>query len=75
MTVKELINLLTAMPQDLLVVTEGYEDGYDTVKKVSVIAVEENPTKEWWVGKYVDSKKDEATKVVLLYAGTKEEEK
>ena len=63
MTVKELINLLTTMPQDALVVTEGYEDGYDTVKKVSVIAVEENSTK------------DETSKVVLLYAGTKDEKK
>jgi len=75
MTVNELINLLTTMPQDALVVTEGYEDGYDTVKKVSVISVEENPIKEWWVGKYIDSKNDESTEVVLLYAGTKEKEK
>ena len=72
MTVKELINLLTTMPQDALIVTEGYEDGYDTVKKVSIIGVEENPLKEWWVGKYSDGK---AMDVVFLYSGTKEEKK
>ena len=75
MIVKELINLLTTMPQDALVVTEGYEDGYDTVKKVSVISVEENPLKDWWVGKYINSTGRQSKNVVLLYAGTKEENK
>ena len=56
MTVKELINILATMPQEVLVVTEGYEDGYDTVKSVSVINVEENPQKEWYVGKYIARK-------------------
>jgi len=73
MTVKELINTLTSMPQDALAVTEGYENGFDTVKKVSVISVEENPQKDWWDGKYIESKNDEAMNVVLLYAATKEE--
>ncbi len=30
MTVKELINILSTMPQDALVVSEGYEYGYDS---------------------------------------------
>jgi hypothetical protein len=75
MTVKELTNLLATMPQDALVVTEGYENGYDTVKKVSVIGVEENSQKDWWDGKYIESKNQEAMSVVLLYSGTKEENK
>ena len=75
MTVKELINLLTTMPQDSIVVTEGYEDGYDSVKNVSVINVEENPQKDWYVGKYIESTNGEAEHVVLLYSGTKEEDK
>jgi len=75
MTVKELINQLTSMPQDAIVVTEGYEDGYDTVKKVSVIEVEENPLKDWWVGKYIKTTGSQSMDVVLLYSGTKEENK
>jgi hypothetical protein len=75
MTVKELTNILATMPQDALVITEGYEDGYDAVKNVSVIKVEENPQKEWYVGKYIDSTKSEAVSVVLLYSGTKEDDK
>jgi len=73
MTVKELINILETMPQDALVVTEGYEDGYDTVKKVSVIGIEENPQKNWWNGKYVEIEKEEFMSAVLLYSGSKEE--
>ena len=72
MNVKELINILETMPQDAMVVTEGYEDGYDTVKNVSLIDVEENQQKDWWNGKYVETKNSDAIEVVLLYAGTKE---
>jgi hypothetical protein len=75
MTVKELTNLLATMPQDALVVTEGYENGYDTVKKISVIGVEENSQKDWWDGKYIESKNQEAMSVVLLYSATKEANK
>ena len=63
------------MPQDSIVVTEGYEDGYDAVKNVSVIKVEENPQKDWYVGKYIASTNSEAEHVVLLYSGTKEKDK
>jgi len=75
MTVRELINILATMPQDALVVTEGYEDGYDVVKDVSVICVSENPQKDWWNGKYIELEKEEFMRAVLLYSGTKEENK
>ena len=75
MTVKELINILETMPQEALVVTEGYEDGYDAVKNVSVICVSENPQKDWWNGKYIELEKEEFMRAVLLYSGTKEENK
>ena len=73
MIVKELINILKTMPQDALVVTEGYEDGYDTVIDVSVICVSENPQKDWWNGKYVEIEKEVFMSAVLLYSGSKEE--
>jgi len=77
MTVKELIKILETMPQDALVITEGYEDGYDAVKDVSVICVTENPQKDWWNGKYIEleKEKEEFMRAVLLYSGTKEENK
>ena len=75
MTVKELINILSTMPQDALVVSEGYEYGYDSIKKVSVIKLEENPRKEWYIGKYDDSENDNAIKAVFLDAETKADDK
>ncbi len=75
MTVAELIVELKQMPQDTLVITEGYEDGYDTIKKVSLIAVEENPERKWYLGKYIDSEKPEAQMAVFLNAETKADNK
>ena len=75
MNVKELINILATMPQEALIVTEGYEDGYDTIKKVSIINVEENPLKEWYVGKYVDTTSDNSMNVVFLNSETKADNK
>jgi hypothetical protein len=75
MTVSELITQLQTLPPDALVVAEGYEDGYDTIKRVSLIAVEENPNQEWYVGKYIDSKNEDAQEVVFLNADSKEDKK
>jgi hypothetical protein len=75
MTVSELIHQLKTMPPDALVVSEGYEDGYDTIKEVSVITVEENPQKEWYLGKYIESKNPGTIQVVFLNAESKSENK
>jgi len=42
MTVSELIQQLQTLPPNALVVTEGYETGYEPIKKVQVLPVEEN---------------------------------
>ncbi|MFZ5430338.1 MAG: hypothetical protein ACOZDD_08905 [Bacteroidota bacterium] len=75
MKVAELIEKLKLMPIDALVVTEGYEDGFDNIKRVSVITVEDNPNKAWYVGQYIDSKKTDAQKCVFLNTETKAENK
>lgn len=75
MKVKELLRQLQTFPQDALVVTEGYEEGFDAVKKVSMIRVEENTTKEWYIGKYIDSEKADAVQAVFLNAETKADNK
>lgn len=40
MTVRELINLLAAYPDDLRVVVNGYEDGFDDLSRDSMKVVE-----------------------------------
>lgn len=47
MTVLELIHQLQTLPPDALVVSEGYEDGYDSIKEVSVVEVVENTDEKW----------------------------
>jgi hypothetical protein len=75
MTVLELIQQLQTMPPDALVVSEGYEDGYDTIKEVSIIEVVENPDKKWYLGKYIDSRNSDGLQVVFLNAQSKSENK
>ena len=63
------------MPPDALVVSEGYEEGFDSIKEVSVIKVEENPKPKWYLGKYIDSKNPGPLQVVFLNAESKSENK
>ncbi len=69
MTVQQLIETLKGYPADALVVTEGYEDGYEPIKKAELIKVEENKNKEWWDGRY--NKVEKGLAVVFLDAETK----
>lgn len=69
MTVQQLIEILKIYPPDSLVVTEGYENGYEPIKKAELIKVEENKSKEWWDGRY--NKVEKGLEVVFLDAETK----
>jgi hypothetical protein len=71
MTVSELIKQLLSLPQDAIVVTEGYETGLEPVKKVELVNVEENYSKEWWDGKYEKTEKIDALKVVFINSETR----
>lgn len=77
MTVAELIEKLKKFPPDLLVVTDGYEEGYDSIKSVSEINLIEAEKKEWYLGKYEIPvpEIENGIKAVFLYAETKEENK
>jgi hypothetical protein len=68
MTVNELIKILETLPSDLTVVGEGYETGFEPIKKVSIIEVNENRSHEWWDGKFEKSDKTGKMKVVFLDA-------
>ena len=75
MRVRELIEKLKTFPQDSMVVADGYEDGFDMVKKVSSIKIAENTRKEWYTGKYVESEDSNGIDAVLLFADTKADNK
>ena len=56
MTVKELAELLGKYPNDLRVVVNGYEDGYDDVspERISVIKIQLDTQIHDWEGQHSD---------------------
>lgn len=71
MTVAELIQLLQSLPSDALVVSEGYETGYEPIKNVELLRVTEQLDPEWWDGQFEKSDAPDAMKVVFLDAESK----
>lgn len=59
MKVRELIEQLSKLEQDAIVLRPGYEGGYDEADlDITIALVEYNPDASWWWGKY-DTKKKE----------------
>ena len=56
MTVGQLVELLQGYPQDLRVVVNGYEDGYDDLspEQVSAVRIALNTGKHDWEGRHGD---------------------
>jgi hypothetical protein len=71
MTVNDLIKVLQTLPPDLTVVNEGYETGFEPIKSVTIIEVDENKSHEWWDGKFEKSNKTGKMQVVFLNADTR----
>ena len=57
MTVAELIRILQTHPQDMRVVVDGYEEGYDDLEQdlISVKEVRLDVGDRWWEGRHRDS--------------------
>ena len=67
MTVKELINRLQQISnQEMKVVVDGYEDGFDDIKNPKVIIAYEQIDREWYNGKYEQSFSDQGGMPMLL---------
>jgi hypothetical protein len=67
MTIKELINKLQEINnQEMIVVVDGYEGGFDDIKKIKTITVYEKTDHNWWDGKYEQSSSGQQGIVVLL---------
>ena len=73
MTVKELVELLGKYPDDLRVVVNGYEDGYDDVspERISVIKIQLDIQIHDWEGQhndFYDSEKEIADDIEIVEA-------
>ena len=76
MKVHELITILKTFPPDHIVVSDGYEEGYDPILKVNLIKVIEAEEKRWFCGKYdYGFDADNAIEVVHLDADFKNEDR
>ncbi len=64
MNVAELIALLNEHPDDMEVLVQSYEEGYDPVTEVKPMAVSETPDKAWYVGVYAEDA--QAKKLALV---------
>lgn len=54
MTIHELIEALQKFPHDMLVLTDGYEDGYEHVMPPKSIQVNHVPENRYYDGEYQD---------------------
>ena len=52
MKVKELIEALSQLDPELMVVRSGYEGGVDEIKKIKIYDIELNVNTEWYYGKH-----------------------
>ncbi len=57
MNVKELVEILGEYPPDMRVVVDGYEEGYDDLKRgqINMRKIALNTGKHSWVGKHGDA--------------------
>lgn len=67
MNVRELIEVLQALPQDALVVVSGYEGGVEEVTSASVCMAIPNAHEEWYYGS-MELDSDEGT-VQVVFVG------
>lgn len=66
MTVADIIQKLNQLPQDALVLVDGYEGGLDAVIDTKVIHILYDEKKEWYYGPYEDSENSTQVGIYLL---------
>ena len=67
MTVKELIRHLQQISnQEMKVIVNGYEDGFDDIKNPKTVIAYEQIDREWYNGKYEQSDGHGGTPMLLL---------
>ena len=68
MTIRELIEALQKYPPDMLVLTDGYEAGYEHVMPPKAIQVKHEPENRYYDGEYqmVDKKFSGTIDAIIL---------
>ena len=66
LTVKDLTEQLLLLPQDAIIVTDGYEDGLDTIVDTKIINIALNKNTASWCGCYEEDKNSEQVAIYLF---------
>ncbi len=69
MTVKDLIEKLSTLPQDVPIVTDGYEGGLDMMIDTKIINITVNKNTVSWYGYYEEDK--DSDQVAIYLASTR----
>ena len=71
-TIKDLIDKLKSLSQDIPIVTDGYEVGLDTILDINLINIKKNKNQKSWYGFYEEVEENTQSAVYLLSTrGTK----
>ncbi|MCC6550310.1 MAG: hypothetical protein IT279_09605 [Ignavibacteriaceae bacterium] len=75
MNVAELIEKLKTLPQDMTVVADSYEDGYDIVRDIKVSEVAYQTEQKWYNGQFTSSDNQTGIKVVRIISEARDDKK
>ncbi|MCX5900307.1 MAG: hypothetical protein NTX06_06175 [Proteobacteria bacterium] len=75
MTIRELIDALKQFPEDMSVLTDGYENGYEEILYPEVIVVKHEPENTYYDGEYqIAGKKDGSSiKAVAIFRNKRDD--
>ena len=65
LTVRQLIALLQHYPDDLPVVVQSYEAGYDPITNVEILTIAETEHRAWYIGIYDKTDQPEESAVLI----------
>jgi len=66
MKIKELIDFLKKQDQELNVVVNGYEDGFDDITALEIIKIKKNVNTEWYYGSHAEVFEDQPYDEIVL---------
>lgn len=69
MKVRELIAALKQFPGDMLVLTDGYESGFEETRYPKIIEVKHEPKKPYYDGEYQDTGEKASSSIKAVVIG------
>ena len=56
-TVGQLVEILKSLPQDLPILTSGYEDGFENIYHPEIVKLKHEPENKYWNGEFQTAEK------------------